>query len=554
MGSSFFGLNVAMTGLYTSQRALDITNHNITNTNTPGYSRQVISQKAETPTATSDGTGMMGNGTQITGTERIRDSYLDFKYWSENVSLGEWTTKETMLSDIEAVFNEPSDSGFNTVLNEFYSAIEELEKDPSSLATRALVREKGITLTNYFNSTAASLEKIQSDINYSIKSKVDEINSISTQICALNEQIYKYELQGDTAGDLRDERGVLVDKLSKLANISAQEVVIGKHENGADNVSFQIIIDGKYLVNNLKSYKITYSQDDVKNNPEDIPGLYNLYWEDGTEFDPGGGELKGYLDVRDGAGDTNNSFKGVPYYLRQMNQFVRTFARSFNEGYADYNSNGSIETEDLDGDGVLDAGEDTDTDGVLDIGENKIGFADGYGLDNIAGDLRPGTRFFTINEQDSATFVGAATLPNAISALYNNMTAGNFSLSQDVIDDLANILTTTTAGEISNSDVLLSITDFRHDASLFDEGTPEDFMSSIISNLGIDTQEAGRVGSNQATIVKQIDNRRSSNSGVSLDEEMSNMVKFQHAYNASAKMITTLSEIYDMLINRMGSF
>jgi len=531
MGSSFFGLNVAMSGLYTSQRALDITNHNITNTNTPGFSRQVINQKAETPTATSDGTGMVGNGAQIIGTDRIRDTYLDFKYWSENVSLGEWSTKETMLSDIEAVFNEPSDSGFNTVLNEFFSAIQELSKDPSSLATRALVREKGVTLANYFNSTAANLEKIQSDINYSVKSKVDEINSISTQIAALNEQIYKYELQGDTAGDIRDQRGVLVDRLSKLANISAQEVVVGKHQNGKDNIRFQIVVNGKYLVDYDETYEITYSQDDVKNNPEDIPGIYNLYWEDGTPFNPGGGELKGYLDVRDGAGDANNSFKGVPYYLRQMNTFVKTFARAFNEGMVDY-----------------------DGDGTVDAGENKVGHADGYGLNNVTGDPLPGIRFFTMNEQDSATFVGGAVLPDDIYDIYDDMTAGNFSISQDVIDNLANILTTTTAGDVGQSDVLLSIADFRHDSGLFAEGAPEDFMSSLISNLGIDTEEAARVGLNQETIVKQIDNRRSSNSGVSLDEEMSNMVKFQHAYNASARMITTISEIYDMLINRMGSF
>lgn len=531
MRASFFGLNVAMSGLYASQRALDITSHNISNVNTEGYSRQTVNQKADNAISTSDHTGMVGNGTRVLGSTRVRDEYLDFKYWSENVSYGEWQIKETMLSDLEAIFNEPSDSGFNTVLNEFFSAIQELSKDPSSLSTRALVREKGKTLTNYFNSTAASLEKMQADINYTVKSKVDEINSYSEQIRSLNEQIYKYELQGDTASDLRDQRTVLVDKLSKLAKINAQEVIVGKLANGKDDIRFQVVVGGKFLVDNFKNYKIKYIQTDTKNNPEDIPGIYKLYWEDGTVFNPGGGELKGYMDVRDGAGDIKNDFKGIPFYLRKMNEFVRTFAKAFNEGFIDYNGDGNI-----------------------DIGENKTGHADGYGLNSAAGDPLPGIRFFTKNEEYSADFIGGAATITDINNLYNNITARNLSVSGDIIDTVDNIFTSTSAGEVGNGEVLLSIIDFRHDSSVFNEGTPEDFMRSLISNLGIDTQQASRLSLNQETIVKQIDNRRSSNSGVSLDEEMANMVKFQHAYNASARMITTLSAIYDTLINRMGNF
>lgn len=533
MRASFFGLNLAMSGLYASQRALDITNHNLSNVNTPGYSRQVVNQRADRAIGMFDGTGMVGNGAQVLGAERIRDEYLDFKYWSENVSYGEWDVKETLLSDIEAVFNEPSESGFNTVLDEFFSAVQELSKNPSSLATRALVKEKGITLTTYFNSTAAHLEKIQSDTNYAVKSKVDEINSLCDQVRALNEQIYKFELGGDVANDLRDQRAVLVDKLSRLAKIQAQEVIVGKHPNGKDDIRFQIVADGKYLVDNFRSYKITYQQSATKNNPEDIPGIYNLYWADGTEFDPGGGELKGYMDIRDGAGDVNNEYKGVPYYLRKMNEFVRTFAKAFNEGFIDY-----------DGDGSIGAGED------------KIGHADGYGLNSPPGPL-PGIRFFTVDSQDSAAFISTApdpTDPNDINDLYDNVTAKNITLSMDIQSSVDNIFTSTNAGEKGNGQILLSIIDFRHDPKVFNEGTPEDFMRSLISNLGIDAQQAGRVSLNQQTIVKQIDNRRSSNSGVSIDEEMSNMVKFQHAYNASARMVTTLSEIYDTLINRMGKF
>lgn len=532
--TSFFGLNLAMSGLYASQKALDITSHNISNANTVGYSRQIVSQTADTPLATGDGTGMVGNGVIVTGAQRIRDQYLDFKYWSENVTFGEWEVKNTSLSDIEATFNEPSDSGFNTVLDDFFSSIQELSKNPSSLATRASVKEKGVMVANYFNSMAASLEKIQADNNYAVKSKVDEINSLSQQICALNEQIYKYETQGEMANDLRDQRTVLVDNLSKLIKIDANEVVVGKLSNGQDDKRFQIVVDGKYLVDNFRMYEVTYQQSGTKNNPEDIPGIYNLYWEDGTVFNPNGGELKGYLDVRDGAGDTSTEFKGVAYYIRKLNKFVQVFAKAFNEGFADY-----------DGDGNIDAGED------------KTGHADGYGLNSAAGDPLPGIRFFTLDSMSSADFISDAADPtNAddINALYDNITAKNISISQEISESVGNIFTSTAAGEVGNGQVVLSIIDFRHDSKLFSEGTPEDYMRSLISNLGIDAQQARRLEKNQKTIVNQIDNRRTSNSGVSIDEETSNMIKYQHAYNAAAKLVTVISEIYDTLINRTGSY
>ena len=208
MAESFFGLNVAVRGLFTAQRSLDIVNHNLNNVNTPGFSRQQAVQKASRPMALYDGTGMMGTGSDITGVNRIRDEYLDFKYWSENISLGEWSAKQEVLSDFEVTFNEPSNSGFTTIMNDFYNALQELGKDPSSPAVRALVKQRGVTLAKYFNSTAAHFEALQQDINYRIQTKVEEVNSYATQLQQLNRQIYISELDGNTANDMRDHRAL----------------------------------------------------------------------------------------------------------------------------------------------------------------------------------------------------------------------------------------------------------------------------------------------------------------------------------------------------------
>jgi flagellar hook-associated protein 1 FlgK len=118
-----------------------------------------------------DGTGMIGTGAEITSVERVRDEYLDFKYWTEQISFGEWVSKNEVLSDIEATFNEPSDSGFSSIISDFFFSLQELSKDPGSPAVRALVRQRGISMTKYFNATAARFQKLQSDVNYKIKQK-----------------------------------------------------------------------------------------------------------------------------------------------------------------------------------------------------------------------------------------------------------------------------------------------------------------------------------------------------------------------------------------------
>lgn len=538
MSESFFGLNIAIRGLYTAQRSLDVVNHNLNNVNTPGYSRQQAIQVAARPMALYDGTGMMGTGSDISGVKRVRDEYLDFKYWSENINMGEWSAKQEVLADIEVTFNEPSNSGFTTIMNEFYSSLQELAKDPSSTAVRSLVRQKGVTLTKYFNSTAMHFEKLQEDVNYRIQTKVQEVNSCATEIQQLNRQIYIAELDGNTANDLRDQRTLLVDKMSKIVNIEANEIVAGKLPNGADDEHFVITISGKAIVDHFDISKLAVVQrnSSQKVNSEDIENLYEVGWADGNTLNVRGGELRGYLDLRDGnEGDTgpngivSPNYKGIPYYQKRLNEFVRTFAMAFNEGYIDSDGNGTISPS-----------------------EDLLGHADGAGLNGIGG-----IRFFTYTATDklpidSPTFLNGAIGTAAIIGRYANITAKNFCVSSEVQNDYNAIAAADTTGEVGNINVLNSLLKTRQNTKMFAEGAPEDFMKSLVASMGVDSQQAKNYQANQNVIMKQIENRRLSDSGVSMDEEMANMVKFQHAYNASAKMIQTMAEVYDTLINKLG--
>jgi len=554
MAESFFGLNVAVRGLFAAQRNLDIVNHNLNNVNTEGYSRQRAIQSAARPMALFDGTGMMGTGAQVTGVQRIRDEYLDFKYWSENINLGEWSAKQEALSDIEVMFNEPSDSGFTAIMSDFYDALQELSKDPSSEAVRALVRERGVTLTNFFNNMATHLETLQQDINYRIQTKVEEINSYAVQIQQLNRQIYITELDGNTANDMRDQRTVLVDKLSKLVNIDVSEVVYGKLPDGRDDKHFVISISGKTLVDHFQISKLEVVQRDAskKVNDEDVNNLYEVRWADGNALNVKGGELRGYLDVRDGNeglagsnGIASPNYKGIPYYQRKLNEFVRVFARAFNEGYVD-----------VDGDRQFDLAEVT-----------GLGHAGGYGYNTTD----TGFRFFTMTgignkSISTAEFLSGApaiadpsdpTDPNYeayhnyVYDQYEKLTAKNFAVSLDILQDFNKITTSGEPGEAGNIEILNSILQLRKNSDLFSEGAPEDFMKSLVAGLGVDSQQAVNYKSNQKVIVDQITNRRLSESGVSIDEELANLIKYQQAYNASARMIKTMGEIYETLINKL---
>lgn len=547
MRQSFFGFNVALSGLYTAQRNLNTVGHNISNATTPGYSRQQSVQIASRPISVMDGTGMVGTGSEVTTVTRIRDEYLDFKYWSENIANGEWTKKAELLSEVENNFGEPSDSGFVTIMNEFFNAYQELAKDPSSSAVRALVREKGVTMANYFNTTATRLEKLQEDINDQVKLTVDKVNSLASQIQQLNKEIYSFEITGNTANDLRDSRTLLVDQLSKLINIQATEVSYGKLPNGADDIHFQITVGGKPLVDHYNLSKLKVEQRDTNLNAEDAGNLYSVKWEDGNRLVLTGGELKGLIEVRDGKdgalgvdGTTQTPiYKGIPYYQNKLNEFVRTFAMAFNEGY-------------MNDDGTL-----------VDVKGHVDGF--GYADDpNNTSNVSSGMRFFTMFGKggvpvSSSDFISGVTTTTGEGVVnydivdkYQNITAKNFTVSSDVMNDTSTIATSDVPGENGNINVLNKLLEIRSNDKLFFEGAPEDFMKSLVAGLGIDAQQANRLQKSQDAIVAQIDNRRMSVSGVELNEEMSNMVKFQQAYNASAQMINTMAEIYETLINKLG--
>lgn len=553
--TTYMGLEIAMRGLYSSQRAMANISHNIDNANTPGYSRQVVNQTASRPILVANGAGMLGMGSDVVSVDRIRDTFLDEKFWSESQYLGEWSVKSTIIDDMQAIYNEPSNNGYTKIISDFYSSLQTLTTDPSSLSTRAMVKEKGVAVAKYFNSVAIHFDHLQEDLNNMVNAKVEEVNNLADQIKDLNLQIYHFEVMGNKANDLRDRRGYLVDKLSKIVNCSAYETETGlKLPNGEKETRFVVTISGKALIDHEQAVHLKCESRPNKLNAEDMENLYEVSWADGNKLQIKSGELKGYIDMRDGNdgilgfdGKSTPNCKGIPYYQRKMNEFVRTFAMSFNEGIID-----------TDGDGSLDK-----TDGHV----------DGYSLSSEAGDPPSGIRFFTFLDEygqpmSSADFESKAleyasqtgitddiTTPwdERLAAGYQNITARNFSISFDIDDNPSeNIAASSMPGEAGNNENINKLLQMRHNTYMFMEGAPEDFIKTVISSMGVDGQQYNQYLDVQEGITNQLENRRHSISGVSLNEEMANLVKNQQIYGAAAVMIQSFSEILDILVNRLG--
>ncbi|MBQ3513293.1 MAG: flagellar hook-associated protein FlgK [Lachnospiraceae bacterium] len=311
MGSTFTGLNIGLSGLNLYQTAINTTSHNIANADTEGYSRQQAIYQAANALRVNARYGMAGQGVQLECVQQIRDSYYDVKYRDSNSRLGEYKVENEKLLELENYFNEiTSESGFNAIYTQFNNSLVELSSDPSNETKRTQVLSNASSFTTLINELATNLNISQSSVNDEIAIKISEINSISEQIFTLNKEITNIEIRGLKANDLRDQRNLLFDQLSAIANIEVkEEAIYTKDGMKTDATTCSVRINGHLLVDNTSCNTLKVVPRDEKVNQTDAEGLYDVYFvaQDGTlgtEFDLNSsslrGELKGLMNIRDG--------------------------------------------------------------------------------------------------------------------------------------------------------------------------------------------------------------------------------------------------------------
>ena len=316
MSSTFFGLTIAASGLNTSQAQINTTANNISNVNTNGYSRQVVNTVASSALRCYQSWGTTGTGVEAESVTQRRDFYYDEKYWNNSSALGFYEKKEYYMKQIENYFNETNlDTGFTTIYTKMFNAMSTLQGNPGDDTVRKQFISTAKQLTEYFNQLATKLDDLQSSINDEIKTAVDDINSISEKISILNKQINTIEQGGGHANELRDQRSVLVDKLSQIVDVKVTESKV-QNSNYPDMDTgatyFQVYINGQLLVDTYEhnTLEVVSRELDQNHNQSDIDGLYEIIWtQDGNKFNAtpsgNGGELKAMFEVRDGNNNEN---------------------------------------------------------------------------------------------------------------------------------------------------------------------------------------------------------------------------------------------------------
>ncbi|MGE5380697.1 MAG: flagellar hook-associated protein FlgK [Methylocystaceae bacterium] len=541
MRSTFFGIEMGRRAVVAQQAALDVTGHNVSNSNTTGYTRQVAEMTATDPFTYPAKTmpisaGQMGTGSVVADVRRLRDEFVDAQMLDENHRNGYWNGLQDSLSKIEGVLNEPTDTGLRGVLDEFWKSWQTLSESPESEAVRATVLENGQAVVDTIHHMYNQLTDLKNDLNNEVKVKVDDINSLGVQIKDLNIQIQSITVSGQRPNDLLDKRQVLIEELSNLVNTEVKNEANGM---------VTVLVGGTALVDGISSNKLAVIPDRNQ--------MYEVVWDlprtgnrinstilgDVTigdtrypEVNLTSGELVGIINAR---GPAENTHLGnvnylsaehtgiVPGLMDNLNLVAETIVSKFNEqhkkGYA------------------LTTGEVSDINGIVTdcpTGKTGLAFFKEYPASTITDDWEWAKHIEISAEiQSNVNNIAAAS-----KATYKEVPAGSGNYTREEFGDGGNAI---------------SLAQLKQDSSFINGTTTlDDYWRAKVSTIGVISEESQRMIENQEMLINELENKRQQVSGVSLDEEMTNMIKFQHAYNAAARFITATDEALDKIINGMG--
>lgn len=548
MRSTFYGIEIGRTGIQVSQRGLDVTGHNIANVDTAGYTRQRLITTAYDPVGyqmkfkTLD-LANVGGGARVKILDQVRSKFLDRQFRTEQTLQSYWETRTTGLSYVESLFEGSEMATLTNNIGALFSAFNTMTTEGNDSQQRIVVRSAGQKLITSFGQIYDRLVEQQESQNLAVDTVVKDINTKAEQISQLNKAIYYYELDGQPANDLRDKRSLLLDELSALTDITYYET--------ADN-KMVVEIAGTELVNYMTVTKLgtedfvdpvsgnTYSNvcwldadgnpikspdttgtDPITGDPITIPGSTILLTSEQL-----GGELGSHIDLRDSMDPEN---PGIPYFIEKINTMARAIAETVNNvhrsGYT-HPASGSESTK-------------------------GVNFFDVPALDpEVLEEIPAGSgEFFPKLDYSKVTAKDLALSPEILESEFNIAASTEYiKLNADGTVD------TLQEGNQNNARLLYEI--FNKTDIVLEDGTSiggiNSFMDGIVLEVATTKSKSQNLESNHNTQLLAVSNQRTSICGVSLDEEMTNMIKYQHAYSGSARVITAMDEALDVLINRMG--
>jgi len=586
--SSFFGLEIGRTGLTTAQFGLDVTGHNIANLDTDGYTRQRVVSSAYDPYSTIGkfapvNQALVGGGVRIQILDQIRSAYLDRKFRDENGSHAFWETRSQSLSYVRSFFDNVNEkTSINYTLAAFFESMTKIAADPVSGAPRTLMQTAAMDLVQQLNMVYEGLIDFQKVENHAIETKIGDVNTMAKDIAALNVAIYTFEITGLIANDLRDKRNLLIDKLATYIDIEYEEY---PDKFGASMLRIRTagdtLVDHDWPKSDVFGLALTNNE---------LPGeeqVWTPYWlnrvnNDPTSpnyFDPRnpdpdmlegaklnmnlivGGQLKAHFGMRDGIGGTvDGRDKGIPYYIEMINDLARALVQEINtvhrEGWSD-NPTGSKT-------GINFFHEDNAW--VTWVNSDATVT---YEWDADLGVWTDGVNIIT-RDPDTGAFVDGAGVP--ITGLtrrldVSQITGRNITLSQDIQDSQYNIAASNeqigvasvgnpTELQRGNNENMLELYKLFSKTTITVEGRQigslDEYCTTIRFDVGVTMHTAEQAKETARILTLAADNQRTAIAGVSLDEEMVGLVRYNHAYNGAARVITAMDDALDRLINGTG--
>jgi flagellar hook-associated protein 1 FlgK len=552
MSGIFNIFNIAREALYANQAGIQVTGNNIANVNTPGYARQRVVLEQAAPVTT--GYGLVGSGVRIEGVTNIRDAYLDNQILKQRQTLGQYTALNDMMEQIELIFNESVGLGMSEAISNFFNAFSDLANNPQGIAERESVKQMGLSLVSNFAQTDANLRQLRSDCNDRIRAEALEINEIIDEIAELNGLINSAEATGDRANDYRDQRSVLLDKLAEKIDISFLE--------NEDNQAFVFLSTGKSLVVGSDSYNLRMVTNANNSGYYDVEldigsGTYGNITSEISD-----GNLAGLVEMRD------------TYVVNTMDKLDQLAAAIINEvnilhtmGYGLDASTGINFFDPLN----LTVQEDSDNTGSGVISSVSIDQS-AINRDNFEIRFTDSSTFTIYNVTDGVAVSSGNSYVSGNNITFEGITvsisgsvdsgdvfiirsASNAARDISINSTIANNVEKIAAAQDSSSlpgdnTNALAIAALQDTLTLLnDTSTFEDYMASIVSDIGIQASTTSFSKEQKEAMVIQLENRREQISGVSLDEEAINLIKFQSGYEAAAKLIVTVDEMLDILVN-----
>lgn len=626
MAGLFSIFNIGVRGLSAQQTALNVTSHNIANANTEGYSRQRAVLETTAPYGgngmnSPGGAGQLGTGVQVSQIQRLRDTFLDYQIRSETSSQGTAQATEKYVSQIEGVFNEPSDSGISSLMTKFFSSWKDLAAQPANSTTRTIAVQNANTVAGALNTAYSKMQDIKNNANIDVSSDVFDINNMLNDIDKLNQQIKDIKIEGNEPNDLMDKRDLLLDKLSsklgitvsdkdfdgqdvsptiaagsgpsdtsiiksqnnqdvkRLSYISSVDPVPGQTDvykvsyykmgntaSDATMSSFNVKLDaGKEQseINQLTENRVLWATNDGtavttdssgKDVAMDSTSTYNF--SDVKFLQSTKGEISGYVAVQQSIDDytdqlnklakalaltvnavesgvtnvtDNNTVSSSPTAVTPPNTMDTDYMPFFvNSAVANknYASDSSLSAAGLKA--VLDA-ESGITAGNISI--NKAILKDG-------GEMQIKTQ----SEDNSVPYETGQSTDGARAGAVSNLQLNiiNISAIGSTINTRADLFNVSLGGNnLSGTTV--------SDSS---QGmTMDNYYRDMINRIATEENTAKSSMVSQQQSLDSYTQNKESYSGVSMDEEMTNMIQFQHAYQANAKIISTIDQLLDVVIN-----